>query len=187
MNKLAWLTMLTVIAAVVLIPANAGDPVPDNKLRVVIIRHGEKSLTGDNLSCQGQNRALMLPAVLVQKFQVPNHVYVPSIRQKKSESHARMLETVIPLAVKYDLNINSEFAVDAYADIAAQVLHKSDTVLMVWEHNGIPALAAALGVNNPPAWKTKNFDGIWVITYNDGKASLSVDRQGLIPPVDCRF
>ena len=42
----------------------------DKNLKVVIIRHGEKpadkSEGGDNLSCQGQNRALQLPAVLIK-------------------------------------------------------------------------------------------------------------------------
>ena len=49
---------------------------PDKNLKVVIIRHGEKptekpsdkSDGGDNLSCQGQNRALQLPAVLIKKI-----------------------------------------------------------------------------------------------------------------------
>ena len=187
MNIPVSLALFAVIAAILQAPTNARDPAPDNNLRVMIIRHGEKSLTGDNLSCQGENRALLLPGVLLRKFSVPNYIYVPSIRQKMSESHGRMLETIIPLAVKYDLSINSEYAQDAYTDIAAQVLHKSGIVLMVWEHDAIPPLAAALGVINPPAWKSKNFDGIWVITYNDGKASLSIDQQGLVPPLECRY
>ena len=31
---------------------------PSNNLKVVIIRHGEKPKDGDNLSCQGQSRAV---------------------------------------------------------------------------------------------------------------------------------
>jgi hypothetical protein len=42
----------------------------DNSLKVVIIRHGEKPETGDNLSCQGENRALQLPAVLYKKYNI---------------------------------------------------------------------------------------------------------------------
>ena len=161
--------------------------VPDSRLRVVIIRHGEKSEGSKNLSCQGENRALQLPAVLYRKFNRPDHVYVPSPRIGKSTSHVRMFETVIPFAVKYDLTVNSEFRVDAYSAVADQVLKKTGTVLMVWEHQAIPVLAAQLGVINPPEWNRKDFDNIWIITFVGGKASLSIDREGIDPPVDCSF
>ena len=38
--------------------ACVGGNAPDNRLKIVIIRHGEKPETGDNLSCQGESRAL---------------------------------------------------------------------------------------------------------------------------------
>jgi len=98
-----------------------------------------------------------------------------------------MFETVIPFAVKYDLTVNSEFRVDAYSAVADQVLKKTGTVLMVWEHQAIPALAAQLGVINPPKWHRKDFDNIWIITFVGGNASLSIDREGITPPVDCSF
>ena len=161
--------------------------VTDSHLRVVIIRHGEKSEDNNNLSCQGQNRALQLPAVLYRKFNKPDHVYVPSPGLGKSMSHVRMFETIIPFVVKYDLSVNSEFQVKAYSAVAEHVLTKTGTVLMVWQHDVIPALAAQLGVSNPPKWKGKDFDSIWIITYVGGKASLSIEREGIIPSVECSF
>ena len=187
MNKRAMLALLSGIVVAALASANPGDSAPNNNLRVVIIRHGEKSHTGKNLSCKGENRARLLAAVLHQKFDIPDYLYVPSIREKESDSHLRMFETIIPFAVKYDLNINSTFSWDEYSGIADQVLQKSGTVLMVWEHNAIPALAAALGVSNPPAWKPKDYDSIWVITYTGGKALLTIEREGIVPPVECQF
>jgi hypothetical protein len=59
--------------------ANASEISPDNSLKVVIIRHGEKPESGDNLSCQRENRALQLPSVLYQKFSKPDYIYVPSL------------------------------------------------------------------------------------------------------------
>lgn len=38
------------------------------ELKVVIIRHGENPDNGDNLNCQGLNRAMALPKVLAAKF-----------------------------------------------------------------------------------------------------------------------
>lgn len=163
------------------------NTVPDSRLRVVIIRHGEKSRDGFNLSCQGENRALQLPEVLYRKFKKPDYVYVPSTGIRNLMAHVRMFETIVPFAVKYDLAVNSEFPVDGYAAMADHVLAKTGTVLIVWEHIDIPQLAARLGVSDPPHWKGKDFDSIWVITFAGGKASLSIDREGIVPPVDCSY
>jgi hypothetical protein len=100
---------------------------PDHALKVVIIRHAEKAKDGDNLSCQGQNRALQLANVLHQKISKPDFTYVPALKLDKATKHSRMFQTVTPFAVKYDLTINSKYAVDDYADIAKSVLKKDGT------------------------------------------------------------
>lgn len=167
--------------------ASPTGTVPDRSLRVVIIRHAEKPEVGDHLSCQGENRALQLPVVLYRKFKRPDRVYVPSAVTRQSTSHVRMFETIVPFAVKYDLSVNSEFPVHAYVDLAGRVLKETGTVLLVWEHRAIPALASQLGVNKPPKWKSADFDSIWIITFAGGKASLSIDREAIVPEVECRF
>jgi hypothetical protein len=164
-----------------------GEAAPDKSLKVVIIRHGEKPENGDNLSCQGENRALKLPAVLYQKFNKPDYTYVPSLELDKSTKHARMFQTVTPFAIKHNLTVNSKYDEKDYSTIAEKVLEKTGTVLMVWEHSAIPLLAEALGVKNPPTWNGKDYDSIWVITYPNGKAVLSTDKEGIIPSSDCRF
>ena len=174
---------------------NAVKDLPDNNLKVVIIRHGEKpaekpsdkSDGGDNLSCQGQNRALQLPAVLIKKIGKPDYTYVPSLKLDKNTAHSRMFQTVTPFAVKYDLTINSKYDESELNAAAKSVLKKSGTVLMVWEHSAIPDLATALGVDNPPKWKGADFDSIWIVTYASGKAELTVDQEGLSPSESCGF
>jgi hypothetical protein len=91
---------------------------PDSRLKIVIIRHGEKPEIGDNLSCQGESRALQLPKVLYQKFNKPDYIYVPSLKLGKSITHARMFQMITPFAVKYNLTINGEFDSNDYANIA---------------------------------------------------------------------
>ena len=81
----------------------------DSALRIVFIRHAEKPEKGSNLSCRGLNRSYQLPAVIKSKFGVPDHIYVPSMKMGEKTSHARMFETAIPLAVKYNLAINSKY------------------------------------------------------------------------------
>lgn len=160
---------------------------PDSKLKVVIIRHGEKPETGDNLSCQGESRALQLPAVLYQKFNKPDYTYVPSLELGKSMTHARMFQTITPFAVKYNLTINGKFDANDYSNIAENILKKTGTVLMVWQHSAIQSLAEKLGVKNPPPWDGKDYDSIWVITYPKGKAVMTYDKQGITPSAACNF
>ena len=182
------------LAAIIIVAAacdgahnNAGKDSPDNHLKVVIIRHGEKPADGDNLSCQGQNRALQLPAILIKKIGKPDYTYVPALKLDKNTAHSRMFQTVTPFAVKYDLTINSKYDESELNNAAKSVLKKSGTVLMVWEHSAIPDLATALGVDNPPKWKGADFDSMWIVTYASGKAELTVDQEGLSPSESCGF
>ncbi|AEG02045.1 histidine phosphatase family protein [Methylomonas methanica] len=157
----------------------------DDGLKVVIIRHGEKPENGDNLSCQGENRALQLPAVLYRKFGSPDYTYVPSLSLEDATKHARMFQTVSPFAIQYNLTINSKYDEKKVADVAKSVKKKTGTVLLVWEHSAIPDLAKALGVKNPPDWGGHDFDSIWIVTYDQGEARLSFDQEGLQPAATC--
>lgn len=160
---------------------------PSDNLKVVIIRHGEKPDPGDNLSCQGENRALQLPAVLYQKFNKPDYTYVPALKTGDATKHSRMFQTVSPFAIKYNLTVDSKYATDDHKKVAKNVLDKTGTVLMVWEHKAIQPIAEKLGVQNPPAWQDSDFDSIWIITYRNGAATLSFDKEGLNPSPDCTF
>lgn len=179
------------VGAVAVVAVAAAFHVPDvlaaDPLKVVIVRHGEKPASGDNLSCQGENRALQLPAVLLSKFGKPDYTYVPSLDLGKSSKHARMFQTVSPMAIKLNLVVNSRFAEADVSGAAADIRKRTGVVLVVWEHSQIPALATALGVGQSPSWSGDDFDSIWVLTYDAGAPSLSTDSEGLTPPPKCRF
>ena len=160
---------------------------PSDKLKVVIIRHGEKPKDGDNLSCQGQNRALQLAAVLHQKLNIPDAIYVPALKSDDKTKHSRMFQTITPFAIKYNVAINSKYSSDENEKIVKSVFKKQGTVLMVWEHNAIQPLAHSLGVEKPPAWDDTDFDSIWVINYQNGEAQLALDKEGLNPADACSY
>ena len=166
---------------------DVGRATPSNNLIVVIIRHGEKPLNSQNLSCKGQNRALQLPDVLNKKFPNIYHTFVPSLRLGKYTKHARMFQTVTPYAIKNKLPINSIFGENDHDGIAKNILLKNGTILLVWEHSKIQDIAQDLGVNNPPKWSSKDFDSIWVVSFENGKASLEIDKQGITPSVNCNY
>lgn len=181
------LPVLTGIAVFVLPFSCIVQAAPDNNLKVIMIRHGEKPESGDNLSCQGENRALQLPAVLYQKFKTPDYTYIPTLGLGKATTHARMFQTVSPFAIQYNLTVDSKYDKDDYSKVAKNVMEKTGTVLMVWEHKAIPHIAEKLGVKNPPSWEGQDFDSIWVITYPNGKAVLSIDKEGITPADNCNF
>jgi hypothetical protein len=153
---------------------------------VIIIRHGEKPENGDNLSCQGLNRALQLPAVLNKKFGVPDYIFAASVNTGKSTSTARMYQTIVPFAVKYNLSINTKNDLDDTKGLAQDILKRSGTVLVVWEHKHIDNILKALGVQNADKWADDDFDSIWIIDFKSGKPVLTKDKEGLTPAADCR-
>jgi hypothetical protein len=154
-------------------------------LKIVIIRHGEKPKDGDNLTCQGLNRALQLPKVLYKKFGIPAFTYVPALLDSAATKHARMFQTVTPLAVRYNLTINSSLAGKDYDGIARELKRRSGTVLLVWDHKAIPGIAAKLGVKGPLSWSDDDFDSIWIITFSHGAAILQKDKEALNPGPAC--
>ena len=178
-NIIMWLVFATLSYNCI------GQPVPDVK-QVVIIRHAEKPEKGDNLSCKGLNRALELPAVLFAKFKLPDHIFVPGIKAGKSTNQSRMYQTIVPFAVKYNLDIDTRFDVEDTKPLADAIMETPGNVLVVWQHNNIPGIIQALGITDKDLkWNDTDYDTIWVITFKDGKAILSVDQENLKPGSNC--
>jgi hypothetical protein len=157
-------------------------------LKLIFIRHAEKPNKGDNLNCQGFNRSMLLPSLLFKKFGKPMNVYIPSLKLGAVTKHMRMLQTISPFAVKYDLSLNSEFDVGDSKGIGKSLLAERGTVLIVWEHQRIIPILQLLGVNTEGlTWRDDDFDTIWVVTFSNGRALMTPDREMLSPPPGCAF
>lgn len=97
-----------------------------------------------------------------------------------------MYQTIVPYAIKHNLEINTKYDESDINGIANGILKKSGTILLVWEHKKIPAIAKALGVTSKEeTWNDNDFDSIWIITYINGKATLSKDKENINPASDC--
>jgi len=156
-------------------------------ITVIIIRHGEKPSKGDNLNCQGLNRAELLPDVIISKFGVPAYAYVPSLSADSATKHARMFQTITPLAVKYNLAINSKYNNRDSSGLVQDILKKQGTVMVVWNHNNIVAIVHAFGIKDTQLkWSDDDFDSIWVIRLQNGNAVLTKDKEALKPAAYCR-
>jgi hypothetical protein len=156
-------------------------------LKLVFIRHGEKPDDGNNLNCQGLNRSLALPAVLYKKFGVPNKLLVPAPGLGKNTKNVRMLQTISPFAAKYNLSINTAFDVDDKKGVAEELLDSKGTIIITWEHNMLPKIVKALGVKGDLDWPDEDYDSIWIVTFKNGKAVLTKDKEGLRPAMGCSF
>ena len=180
---------LLVIALITLAQYTSAQQAPaPASLNVIIIRHAEKPEKGDNLSCQGLNRAMQLPAVLVKQFGVPNYAYVPAPTVGKATKSGRMMQTIWPMAVKYNLTVNSKYDVKETAALAKNILKRSGTVLVVWEHKNIADIATALGANTTALnWPGNDYDSIWKVNINGSKAVLTKAKENLSPSVNCNY
>ena len=182
--------LLLVFSFLLQIRVSAQPDSSNRTLKVIIIRHGEKPFKGDNLTCQGLNRSMQLPAVLNAKFGIPQLVYVPSLGNGESTKHARMFETVAPFAAKYNLTINSSYAGKDFDGITKNLTSKKGNILIVWDHKAIPGLAKALGVTESNlSWDDNDYDSIWIIEFTAGSAApvFKKDTEGLSPAVACPF
>jgi len=154
-------------------------------LKLVFIRHAEKPLVGSNLTCQGLNRALQLPSVLVKKFGVPQYLMVPELGLGDTTKHARMFQTIAPFAMKYNLPIATTHKEKDFEAIAADLKSRKGTTIITWEHKAIPGIVKALGIGESLTWPDDDFDSIWIVTFKNGKAVLTKDKEGLHPTENC--
>jgi hypothetical protein len=157
-------------------------------LKVVLIRHAEKPAKGYNLTCQGVNRSRQLPDVLYSRFGIPVATYIPRLDQGDTTKHARMFQTIVPFASKYNLIIDSKYEEDDSTGLAKEIGDKKGTVLVVWEHKRIISIARALGVKDERLhWSDEDYDSIWIVTFHNGAATLTKEKEGLKPDAACAF
>ena len=175
--------------------------------KIILIRHGEKPAAGLGLlDCQGLNRALALPAVLLARFGRPDFIFAPDPSEKKTDgghsyNYVRPFLTVAPLAVQLGLPVNTAFG---YADIegfqaelATPTYHQA-VIVVAWEHKEIDALVKTMlqrlggQIYGVPRWKGSDFDSIYVLTVTRSASQTTarfaleheaLDGQSTVCPV----
>lgn len=180
----------------------------DNGARVetvVFVRHGEMPANDEGqLSCQGLNRALALPDVLVARYGAAQFIFAPTTTKKpvlkgaagnnpgKTYSYVRPLMTIEPTAVRLGLPVETRFAYDEIGGLQSELLlpaYQRATVFVAWESTALEQLVkrllAACGsdAGEVPAWATDDYDGIFVVRLRTegGKrtATFAREQQGL--------
>lgn len=159
------------------------QPAPAFPAQIILIRHAEKpaDVSNPHLSPAGAQRAKKLVGFLttdpqMTKFGLPVAVFATHVT--KDYNGQRTQETMAPLAAALKLQVQTPFLGKDYAALAKMILanpaYAGKTVVICWNHEVIPELAAALGVTpQPPKWKASVFDRVYLISYAGGKATLT--------------
>lgn len=164
---------------------------------IVFMRHGEKPSGGyGQLTCQGLNRALALPDVLLGKFGKPTYLYAPNPAVQITDSagtfyYVRPIATIEPTAIRTVRNVRTKYGYNDIASLEAALITptKADsTIFVAWEHVYLQRVVQNImnhygGGAKVPAWISGDYDTLFVVRvqYAGGTttARFSLDRQGL--------
>jgi hypothetical protein len=173
---------------------------------IVFFRHGEKPSAGlGQLTCQGMNRALALPGVLLSRFETPKWLYAPNPGFKISDpggsfNYVRPLATIEPVAVKVGLSINTGYNYNDVAGLEGVLIRSTkanDTIFVSWEHEYLVKIVQDLlnkygGGFKVPAWATGDYDSLYILhllyTSTGMTARFELGTEGLNgQPTSCNF
>jgi hypothetical protein len=164
---------------------------------IVFFRHGEKPSGGlGQLTCQGLNRALALPAVLLDKFGTPDYLYAPNPAVKISDPagsfyYVRPLATIEPVAIRAGKSVNSNYGyndVTGLRNILVTSSKANATIFVSWEHAYLVKVVQSImnaygGGATVPAWTTGDYDSLYIVRINYVNGSIDAqferDREGL--------
>jgi hypothetical protein len=147
---------------------------------ILVMRHAEKSgdLLDPNLTDQGRERANALVDYIPNAFgSVPKFLFASAV----STHSRRPIETLEPVAARFDLSIDSTYADQDYGALAHHLRHSGqfDDVLSVvrWHYGNIPSLMHALKADAndyPDSWERDIFNLILRVTLPEGGHSRIV-------------
>ena len=187
------ITLKVLVVAIVL---SGGATSAHAEQTIVFFRHGEKPPGGlGQLTCQGLNRALALPDVLLRKFGRPDYLYAPNPAVKMPDPagsffYVRPLATIEPVAIRAGRSVNTRYGYNDVAGLRNVLVTSSKanaTVFVAWEHaylvRVVQSIIDAYGGGTVPGWTSGDYDNLYVvrITYANGRidADFDRDRQGL--------
>jgi hypothetical protein len=192
---------LLLIRGSLIMDAAGENPAPSHTdvETIVFLRHGEKPPGGlGQLTCQGLNRALALPPLLISKFGRADYIFAPAPEGKVTEGglrqfdYIRPLATIEPTAIRLGLPVCTDFQ---YKDIAGlqreltkQQYHRA-LIFVAWEHYEMDRMVknfvGAFGGNPAvvPEWPEDDYDSLYVLRISGAGAnkliSFSHDHEGL--------
>lgn len=141
---------------------------------VLLIRHGEKPASGDDLAVPGQERAQAY-VIYFQNYAIQTAPSAPGdsgpiklnylFATANSGKSDRPDLTITPLSHAINVAIDAKHKDKDYAKVADDILQNSkydnSNVLVCWHHGEILDLATALGVDGSTLPKASNWPSTW--------------------------
>ena len=165
---------------------------------IVFIRHGEKPDDDKGqLNCQGLNRSLALPDVLIGKYGKADYIFAPNTAKRTDKAGAafpyiRPLATIEPTAIRLDLPVETRFAFDDIASFEEEVStapYRRATIFVAWEHHLLDEMVKHFMVSlggdphQVPEWHGDDFDSIFVLRIRTDHSRRTVafchEQEGL--------
>jgi len=171
-----------------------------------MVRHGEKPPLGLGLlTCQGLNRALMLPEYFAANFPPPDYIFAPNPSFKATEidgdgqryDYVRPLLTIAPTAVHLGVPINTQIPYNDPGMLADELLapqYRTAMIYVAWEHMNIMDFAKIMRTrfgssNELPTWPDSDYDMVFVFRIHWSESptlELAVDSEGIgAPSTNC--
>jgi hypothetical protein len=181
--------------AFVLLVAAASEARADQT--IVFLRHGEKPSGGyGQITCQGLNRALALPTVLIAKYGKPDYIYAPNPAVQVLDPagyfyYVRPLATIEPTAVKLGMPVRTKYGYNDITSLQAALVTptKAETTIFVaWEHVQLQKVVQNImnrygGGAVVPLWISGDYDTLYVVRVDYVGSTISAqfqrDREGL--------
>lgn len=166
---------------------------------IVAIRHAEKPAGGfGQLTCQGLNRALALPKVLIGRFGRPDAIYAPDpavqVNDRSSElySYVRPLMTIEPTAIALGMPVNAQIGFTDIAQLQSAVTapaYAHALVFVAWEHGLLNRFAQQMlrsygeDPARVPPWPNSDYDRIYIFRIQQAgdhpRLTFQIAHEGL--------
>lgn len=184
----------------IMIVRHAEKPYVDDQVKIIGVEM-DGSENKESLTVRGWHRAGSLSVLFgsaeIAKSRgllVPQHLYAsdPENADKAGSKSRRPKQTLIPLAKRLKLTICVDWIKGQETELCRDVLTQNGTVLISWQHEQIPAIAAAIPGGNIPQtrnWQDERFDLVWVFDLlPDGTYSFKEIHQALLSSdLDVRY
>jgi regulation of enolase protein 1 (concanavalin A-like superfamily) len=187
-------TLATATFASTALTAAAPPPgTPPATETIVFLRHGEKPSGGyGQITCQGLQRALALPAVLTSRFGTPDAIFAPNPAPKVTDPagnfyYVRPLATIEPTAIRLGMPVNAQYGFTDIAGLQGTLLssaYSASTIFVAWEHLKLQELVQNImntyGGGAPvPSWPSGDYDSLYVVrlTTSGGVTTAQFDHD----------
>ena len=144
-----------------------------------LTEHGAEDAAG--LVVRGWQRAGALAALLAAPrgpLRRPQRIFAAHPDKPDGRRSLRPLQTVQPLAARLGLTPDTRFTRGEEEPLAAAAAAAGGAVLVSWQHEGLPALGAALAGADaalPRSWPHRCYDRIWLLRRAAAGAPWSFD------------